>query len=147
MVCRRITCTSKPSLCSYFISLESNFVCHAFLELSYVCRHLFFTHLLSATLTVYYLCTHFAHTLTIVFLCIGISDSKELLLKKKREKSLLSKLRIGVTRLNVLKDTVSVDGDSKTNTVVDNIIRHTPPSQVLALTSRCHMSLPVAIGV
>jgi hypothetical protein len=52
-----------------------------------------------------------------------------------------------VARLNVLKDTVSVDGDSKTSTVVDNIIRHTPPSQVLALTSRCHMSLPVAIGV
>jgi hypothetical protein len=37
--------------------------------------------------------------------------------------------------------------DSKTSTVVDNIFRHTPPSQVLALSSRCHMSLPVAIGV
>ena len=69
-----------------FKSLESNFLCPAFLELSYVCCQLFFTHLLlSATFTVYYLCLHFTHTLTIVFYAWYFRLSRTVVKTKKRE--------------------------------------------------------------
>ena len=108
-------------------------------ELSYVSRHLFLTDLLSAsTFTLYYLCTHFTHTLTIVFLCKGISESTSREAEKKREKLL---------QLSTIKGAVSADGDGKRIPGVDDLSRNEPPSQVLALTSRCQMWLHVAYGV
>ena len=118
-------------------------------ELSYVSRHLFLTDLLSATFTLYYLCTHFTHTHTIVFLCMGISDSDVVLMntKKKRQKSLQHNSKISTKHLNALKGAVPADGDSKRSSAVDDLNCHTQPSQVLALTSRCQMWLHVAYGV
>ena len=43
--------------------------------------------------------------------------------------------------------TVSADGDGKRSSGVDDLDRNEPPSQVLALTSRCHMWLHVLYGV
>jgi hypothetical protein len=118
-------------------------------ELSYVSCHLILTHLLSATFTLYYLCTHFTHTHTIVFLCMGISDSDALLMntQKKRQKSLQCSLRISTKRFSALKGVVSADGDSKRSSAVDDLNCHTQPSQVLGLTSRCQIWLHVAYGV
>ena len=118
-------------------------------ELSYVSHHLFLTDLLSATFTLYYLCTHFTHTHTIVFLCMGISDSDAVLMnaEKKRQKSLQCNLKISTKRFSALKDAVSAVGDSKRSSAVDDLNCHTQPSQVLALTSRCQMWLHVAYGV
>ena len=118
-------------------------------ELSYVSRHLFLTDLLSATFTLYYLCTHFTHAHTIVFLCMGISDSDAVLMntKKKRQKPLQCNLKISTKRLSVLKGAVPADGDSKRSSVVDDLNCQTKPSQVLDLTSRCEMWLHVAYGV
>ena len=42
---------------------------------------------------------------------------------------------------------MSADADSKRSSAVDDLGRHEPPSQVLALTSWCHMWLHVAYGV
>ena len=42
---------------------------------------------------------------------------------------------------------VSADGDGKRSSGVDDLARNEPPSQVLALTSRCHMWLHVPYGV
>ena len=42
---------------------------------------------------------------------------------------------------------LSADGDGKRSSGVDNLARNEPPSQVLALTSRCHMWLHVPYGV
>jgi hypothetical protein len=118
-------------------------------ELSYVSRHLFLTHLLSATFTLYYLCTHFTHTHTIVFLCMGISDSDTLLIntQKKIQKSHLCSSTMSTKRFSALKGVLSADGDSKRSSAVDDLNCHTQPSQVLALTSRCQMWLHVAYGV
>src|SRR4051812_24873129 len=118
-------------------------------DLSYVSRHLFLTDLLSATFTLYYLCTHFTHTHTIVFLCMGISDSDAKLMntKKKRQKSLQCNSKIGTKRFSALKGAVPVDEDSKHSSAVDDLNCHTQPSQVLALTSRYQMWLHVAYDV
>ena len=118
-------------------------------ELSYVSHHLFLTDLLSATFTLYYLCTHFTHTHTIVFLCMGISDSDAVLMnaEKKRQKSLQCNSKISTKRFSALKDAVSAVGDNKRSSVVDDLNCHTQPSQVLALTLRCQMWLHVAYGV
>ena len=45
------------------------------------------------------------------------------------------------------KGAVSADGDGKRSSGVDDLARNEPPSQVLALTSRCHMWLHVPYGV
>ena len=50
-------------------------------------------------------------------------------------------------RYNAIKGVVSADGDSKRSSGVDDLARNEPPSQVLALTSRCHMWLHVPYGV
>ena len=67
--------------------------------------------------------------------------------KKKREKSLLLSSQAGKTRLNALKGVVLADGDGERSSGVDDLARNEPPSQVLALTSRCHMWLHVPYGV
>ncbi len=56
-------------------------------------------------------------------------------------------MRLGKTRFNALKGVVSADGDGERSSGVDDLARREPPSQVLALTSRCHMWLHVAYGV
>ena len=115
-------------------------------ELSYVSCHLFFSHLLSATFTVHQFCTLFTLTLIIVFLCKGISDSAAMReAKKKREKSLQLRMLVGKTRYRVIKGVASADGDGKCWSGVDDPARNEPPSQVLALTSRCHMWLHVGV--
>ena len=83
-----------------------------------------------------------------MFLCKGISDSAAMReAKKKREKSLQRLTRIGQTRFSLIKCAVSADGDGKRSSEVDDLARNEPPSQVLALTSRCHMWLHVPYGV
>ena len=67
--------------------------------------------------------------------------------KKKREKSLQLRVRAGKTRYSAIKGAVSADGDGKRSSGVDDLARNEPPSQVLALTSRCQMWLHVAYGV
>ena len=56
-------------------------------------------------------------------------------------------MRVGKTRYNAIKGVVSADGDGKRSSGVDDLARNEPPSQVLALTSRCHMWLHVPYGV
>ena len=83
-----------------------------------------------------------------MFLCKGISDSPaEREAAKKREKSLQLGIRVGKTRYSAIKGAVSADGDGKRSSGVDDLARNEPPSQVLALTSRCHMWLHVPYGV
>ena len=85
-----------------------------------------------------------------MFLCKGISDSPaKREAAKKREKSLGLQLgiRVGKTHYNAIKGAVTADGDGKRSSVVDDLARNEPPSQVLALTSRCHMWLHVPYGV
>ena len=91
--------------------------------------------------------THFTHTLTIVFLRKGISESASREAEKKREKSLQLGMRVGKARYCAIKGAVSVDGDSKRSSGVDDLAHNEPPSQVLALTSWCHMWLHVPYGV
>ena len=55
--------------------------------------------------------------------------------KKKREKSLQLRMRVGKTRYNAIKGAVSADGDGKRSSGVDDLACNEPPSQVLALTS------------
>ena len=75
-----------------------------------------------------------------MFLCKGSSDSAAMReAKKKRDKSLRFGVRLGKTRFNALKDAVSADGDGERSSRVDDLARNEPPSQVLALTLRCHM--------
>ena len=50
-------------------------------------------------------------------------------------------------RHGAIKGAVSADGDGKHCSRVDDLARNEPPSQVLALTSRCHMWLHVPYGV
>ena len=82
-----------------------------------------------------------------MFLCKGISESASREAKKIREK--LSQLSswLGTTRYSAIKGEVSADGDGKRSSGVDDLARNEPPSQVLALTSRCHMWLHVPYGV
>ena len=83
-----------------------------------------------------------------MFLCKGISDSAAMReAKKKREKSLQLRMRVGRTRYSAIKGAMSADGDGKRSSGVDDLTRNEPPSQVLALTSRCHMWLHVRYGV
>lgn len=56
-------------------------------------------------------------------------------------------MRLGQTRFSLIKGAVSADGDGKRSSGVDDLARNEPPSQVLALTSRCHMWLHVPYGV
>ena len=80
---------------------------------------------------------------------MGISDSANQLIeaRNKREKQLQLALGLGKTRFSAIKGAVSVDGDGKHSSGVDDLAHHVPPSQVLALASRCHMWLHVAYGV
>ena len=80
---------------------------------------------------------------------MGISDSAKLLTeaRNKREKPLLFSLLAGKTHSSALKVACSIDGDDKHSSGVDDLARHEPPSQVLALTSRHHMWFHVAYGV
>ena len=80
---------------------------------------------------------------------MGISDSDALLMntQKKRQKSLKCNLRIRTKCFGALKGVVSADGDGERSSGVDDLARNEPPSQVLALTSRCHMWLHVPYGV
>ena len=82
-----------------------------------------------------------------MFLCKGISDPALTEAEKSREKLLRRGMRLGQTRFKTLKGVVSADGDGKRSSGVDELARNEPPSQVLALTSRCHMWLHVAYGV
>ena len=82
-----------------------------------------------------------------MFLCKGILESAEREAAKKREKLRQLPLRVCTTRYNAIKGAVSADGDGKRSSGVDDLARNEPPSQVLALTSRCHMWLHVAYGV
>ena len=82
-----------------------------------------------------------------MFLCKGISDSALREAEKKREKSLQLRMRVGKARYNAIKGAVSADGNVKRSSGVDDLARNEPPSQVLALTSRCHMCLHVPYGV
>ena len=82
-----------------------------------------------------------------MFLCKGISDSAAMREAKKREKSLQLRMRVGKTRYSAIKGAVSADGDGKCSPGVDDLACNEPPSQVLALTSRCHMWLHVPYGV
>ena len=83
-----------------------------------------------------------------MFLCKGISDSAAMReAEKKGEKSLQRRTRLGQTRFSLIKGAVSADGDSKRSSRVDDLTRNEPPSQVLALTSWCHMWLHVPYGV
>ena len=83
-----------------------------------------------------------------MFLCKGISDSAAMReAKKKRDESLQLVVWLGKTRFNALKGVVSADGDGEHSSGVDDLARNEPPSQVLALTLRCHMWLHVPYGV
>lgn len=82
-----------------------------------------------------------------MFLCKGISESAEREAAKKREKSLQLRMLVAKTRYRAIKGAVSADGDGKRSSGVDDLARNEPPSQVLALTSRCHMWLHVPYGV
>ena len=83
-----------------------------------------------------------------MFLCKGISDSAAMReAKKKREKLLQLRMWVGKTQYNAIKGAVSADGDGKRSSGVDDLARNEPPSQVLALTSWCHMWLHVPYGV
>ena len=82
-----------------------------------------------------------------MFLCKGISESDEREAAKKREKSRQLSSRVCTTRYRAIKGAVLVDGEGKRSSGVDDLARNEPPSQVLALTSRCHMWLHVVYGV
>ena len=83
-----------------------------------------------------------------MFLCKGISDSAAMReAEKKREKSLQRRTRIGQTCFTLIKGAVSADGDVKRSSGVDDLARNEPPSQVIALISRCHMWVHVPHGV
>ena len=80
-----------------------------------------------------------------MFLCKGISESASRDAAKKREKSCHLSSRVCTTRYGAIKGAVSADGDGKRGSGVDDLARNEPPSQVLALTSRCHMWLHVGV--
>ena len=81
-----------------------------------------------------------------MFLWKGISDSAAMReAENKREKLLQRGTQLGQTCLKALKSVVSTDGDGERSSGVDDLARHEPPSQVLALTSRCHMWFHVGV--
>ena len=80
-----------------------------------------------------------------MFLCKGISESAEREAAKKREKLHQLSSRVCTTCYSAIKAAVSADGDGKCSSVVDDLARNEPPSQVLALTPRCHMWLHVGV--
>ena len=82
-----------------------------------------------------------------MFLCKGISDPALTEAEKISEKSLLRGTRLSQTHFKTIKGAVSADGDSKRSSRVDDLARNEPPSQVLALTLRCHMWLHVPYSV
>ena len=82
-----------------------------------------------------------------MFLCKGISESAEREAAKKREKSRQLSSRVCTTHYSAIKGAVSADGDGKHSSGVGDLARNEPPSQVLALTSWCHMWLHVPYGV
>ena len=82
---------------------------------------------------------HTLHPYSHYCLCKGISESAESEAKKKRDKPCQLSTRLGAARYSALKGAVSADGDGKCSSGVDDLARHEPPLQVLALTSRCHM--------
>ena len=82
-----------------------------------------------------------------MFLCKGISKSAEREAAKKREKLRQLSSRVYTTCYITIKGAVSADGDGKRSSGVDDLARNEPPSQVLALTLRCHMWLHVPYGV
>ena len=47
--------------------------------------------------------------------------------KKKREKSLQLRMRVGKTRYSAIKGAVSADGDGKRSSGVDDLARNEPP--------------------
>ena len=67
--------------------------------------------------------------------------------KEKREVAPQLATQVGTTHYSAMKGAVSADGDGKHSSGVDDLARNEPPSQVLALTSRCHMWLHVPYGV
>ena len=82
-----------------------------------------------------------------MFLCKGISDPALTEAEKRREKSLQRGTRLGQTRFTLIKGVMSANGDGKRSSRVNDLARNEPPSQVLALSSRCHMWLHVPYGV
>ena len=82
-----------------------------------------------------------------MFLCKGISESASREASKKREKSCQLSSREGAALYRAIKGALSADGGGKHSSGVDDLARNEPPSQVLALTSRCHMWLHVPYGV
>ena len=74
-----------------------------------------------------------------MFLLKGILDSALTEAGKKREKSLQLCTWVGQTHFSTLKGVVPANGDGKHSSGVDGLTRNEPPSEVLALTSRCHM--------
>ena len=82
-----------------------------------------------------------------MFLCKGISDPALTEAQNIREKSLQRGMWLSQTRFKTIKGVVSADGDGERSSGVDDLARHEPPSQVFALTSRCHMWLHVPYGV
>ena len=82
-----------------------------------------------------------------MFLCKGISEFASREAKKKRDNSCQLSTRLGTARYSAINGAVSADGDGKRSSGVDDLARNEPPSQVLALTSRCHMWLHVPYGV
>ena len=82
-----------------------------------------------------------------MFLSKDISESASRETKKRREKLSQLSSRVGTTRYSAIMGAVLVDGDGKRSSGVDDLARNEPPSQVLALTSRCHMWLHVPYGV
>ena len=82
-----------------------------------------------------------------MFLCKGISEYASREVEKKREKLLQLSTWVSMARYSAIKGAVSADGDGKHRSGVDDLARKEPPSQVLALTSQCHMWLHVAYGV
>ena len=82
-----------------------------------------------------------------MFLCKGISESSLRDAAKKREKSCQLSLRVGTALYSAIKGVVSADRGGKRSSGVDDLARNEQPSQVLALTSLCHMWLHVAYGI
>ena len=78
---------------------------------------------------------------------ISASANRLIEARNKREKSLQLSSCLGKTCLGTIKGVVSLDGDGKCSSGVDDLAHLEPPSQVLALTSRYHMWFHVAYGV
>ena len=144
VVCWRSTCISQPSLCSYIIEsyeVEYNFFamqcCRAIIcLLSFIFQppaiRYFYSALVLHTLHPY---SHY-----FVFLQGYFRPCLDRSRKDKREVA-PAWYALSQTRFKTLKGVVSADGDGERSSGVDDLARHEPPSQVLALTSRCHMWL------